>query len=160
MLWKALTKNPIFAVGILMLVILFFDLSRRGKLPAISRRVIPTSCRSATIMLKKRTPDTWDIQCQNNNMKITIHSQLNATKYSSFPQALYRELANNLKFISQNSLNESLERTLIVRVHVVHPQMKINAITEGKHLARLATLERPDFIAQHLKATVQVQRIQ
>lgn len=89
-------------------------------------------------------------------MTVTIHSQLDAEKYP-LPHALYRELANNLQFIARNSLNESLERTLIIRVHVIHSQMEINAITEGKDLAKLATLKRPEFIAEHLRATVQVQ---
>ena len=91
-------------------------------------------------------------------MAITIRSQQQVKNSSSLTRSLYRELANSLQFIASNALNESLERTLIVRVHLIHPMLEINAITEGKDLARLATIRRPEFIAQHLKATVQVQQ--
>ena len=91
-------------------------------------------------------------------MAITIRSQQQVKNSSSLPRSLYRELANSLQFIATNALNESLERTLIVRVHLIHPMLEINAITEGKDLARLATIRRPEFIAQHLKATVQIQQ--
>ena len=156
MFWKPLMKNPILAIGIIMVSILLFELSRRGILPLMSDKIIATSCKSALVMLKKRAPDTWKLECKNNNMTVTVHSQLDANKYP-LPKTLYRQLANNLQFIAQNSLSESLERTLIIRVHVIHPQMQINAITEGKDLIRLAALKRPEFITQHLKATVQVQ---
>ena len=156
MWWKSLTKYPAFTIGMLMVVILLFDLSRRGMLPTLPRQIIPSSCQSASVMLKKRIPETWRVQCENNNMTVTIHSQLEAKKYPHLSKVLYRELANNLQFIAQNGLNESLERTLIIRVHVIHPKMQINAITEGKHLAKLAGLDRPEFIAEHLKATVRV----
>ena len=156
MLWKSLTKNPVLIIGLLMVVILWFDLSRRGILPSFSDRFIATSCRSAGVMLEKRMPENWDVQCQDNNMAVTIQSPVKAPP-EQLAQVLYRELANDLHFIAQNSLHESLERTLIVRVRVVHPQMEVNAVTEGKELARMASLSEPSSIAQHLKATVQVQ---
>ena len=157
MLLKSLIKNPILVVGMLMMAIVLFDLSRRGILPLISERVIATSCKSARVMLDKRVPSTWTIQCENNNMAITIHSQLPQATNPQLTRNLYRELANKLKFIAQNALNESLERTLLVRVLIIHPQMEINAVTEGKDLAKLATLNEPKFVAEHLKTTVQVQ---
>ena len=156
MLWNPLIKNPILAIGILMISILLFDLSRRGILPLVSNKIIATSCKSVLVMLKKRTPRTWELKCKNNNMTVTIRSLLDS-KTHPLPDALYRELANNLQFIARNGLHESLERTLVIRVHVVHPQMEINAITEGKDLAKLANLTKAEFITEHLKATVQVQ---
>lgn len=157
MLWRSIIKNPILAIGVLMLAIVLMDLSRRGKLPLFSERLIATSCKSARVMLEKRIPGTWSVACENNNMTVAIQSQVEVKESSQLSKILYRELANDLQFIAQNSLNESLERTLMVRVHVTHPQMQINAITQGKDLAKLATITQPRLIAQHLKATVQVQ---
>ena len=160
MLWKIPIKNPVFSIGILMLVLVLFDLSRRGILPRFSEQVISKSCISANVMLKKRIPGTWFSECEDNNMVVTIHTQQKVVKKTDLSKVLYRELANHLQFIAKNTLNESLERTLTVRVHLIHPEMKINALTEGKYLAKLATIERPEFIAQHLKATVMVQEEQ
>ena len=157
MFWKPLMKNPILAIGIIMVAALLLDLSRRGILPFISEKIIATSCKSARVMLDKRAPDHWKTRCENNNMTVTIQSQVSATKYNLLTKTLYRELANHLQFVAKNTLNESLERTLIVRIHLIHPRMEINAITEGKDLAKLASMDQSKLIAQHLRNTVQVQ---
>jgi hypothetical protein len=41
-------------------------------------------------------------------------------------------------------------------VKIEHSKMEINAITEGKYVAKLATLNSPQAIIDHLKQTVQV----
>lgn len=108
-------------------------------------------------MLEKRVPATWDIECDADNLTVVIQTELKVAEAKNLKAALYRELANHLIFISKNTLNESLERTLMVRVHMVHPVMEINALTEGQYIAKLAYMKKPEFIANHLKATVQVQ---
>ncbi len=150
-------KKPILMIGIIFFSIFLFDLARKGKLPLISKKTIATSCRSAVVMLNKRIPATWKTDCKENNLTVTIRSKVSESDPKKLSTALYREMANNLVFISKNSLNESLERTFIVRVQSLHFSREINAITEGQYIARLATMTRPELIAEHLKATVQVQ---
>ena len=59
--------------------------------------------------------------------------------------------------IAKNSPYETLERVDIVSLRIENPQMEINAVTEGKFIVKLANLKSKKFLAEHLKATVQVQ---
>ena len=160
MLWKLPVKNPIFSLGILMMIIAFFDLSRRGLLPSFSQQLIPSSCKAALVMLDKRLPKNWKTQCDHNNMIVTIYSQVKTQKKRDLPRVLYRDLANKLQFIAQNTPPENLKQTLTVRITLHHSAMKINALTEGNDLVKLSTITESSLIAQHLKTTVQVQEQQ
>lgn len=150
-------KKPILLIGILFFTIFLLDLSRRGILPFRKGGIKATSCTSAVVMLNKRVPANWSTECNDNNLTVRILSSVKVNDPKDLSLALYRELANHLIFISKNSLNESLERTFIIRVQLIHKEKELNAITEGQYLAKMATLNRPNFIAQHLKSTVQVQ---
>lgn len=157
MLWKLPIKNPIFSLGILMMIIVFFDLARRGVIPSFYQQLIPSSCKSALVMLDKRLPKNWKTKCDRNNMSIIVHSQIKAAEKQDLPQILYRDLANKLQFVARNTPRENLERTLSVRLDINHPAMTIYAWTEGQNLAKLSTMTDPSLIAQHLKTTVKVQ---
>jgi len=159
MVWKSLIKYPVLIAGILLMTIFLFDLKKRGIFFSRADKLRATSCRSVLVMLDKRIPTTWSTECEKDNLAIEIKSSLDATKFKDkklLKPALYRELANNLIFIAKNSLNESLERVDLVRVHLEGPTLSINAVATGRDLARFATMKRPDFIAEHLKATVHV----
>ena len=60
------------------------------------------------------------------------------------------------KRIFSFSANEGLKIVFLVRFKLSHPKMIINAVTEGKFIVKLATLETPEHIMAHLKSTVQV----
>ena len=49
-----------------------------------------------------------------------------------------------------------LEKVMFVRFRLDHPKLQIDAVTEGKYIIKLATIENPEHIMAHLKATVQV----
>ncbi len=156
MLWKSLLNKPILAIGILLFTVFMLDLSRRGVLFK-NPKYIATSCKSAIVMLKKRSPDTWAIDCEKDVLVVQIESNLKTPDPKNLQPALYRELANNIIFISKNSLNESLERTPMVRIKMRHPKYDLNALAEGKYIAKLATMNRPEFIAEQLKNFVSTQ---
>jgi hypothetical protein len=46
---------------------------------------------------------------------------------------------------------------MFIRFRITHPDLTINAVTEGKFIVKLATLENAEHIMSHLKSTVQVQ---
>lgn len=157
---KALLKNPIFILGLLLLFIAYSDMNRRGIFKSRNESLTATSCRSALVMLDKRVAANWNNFCEGNNLAIEIESELKVQDFKTpneFKAALYRELANNLIFVARNTLNESLERTLFVRLRLKTDSLEINALSEGKNAAKFKTLKNPQIIAEHFKHTVSVQ---
>ena len=117
MITSKIFKKPILIIGILFMFI--FLAKHKDFFYKRFQKVQATSCRSAMVMLTKRAPKNWALECNDNNLRVIIKSKLLQENFKSeklFKTALYRELANHLKFISSNSLNESLERTLMIRV--------------------------------------------
>ena len=111
-------------------------------------------------MLNKRIPANWSTECSENTLKIIVEFVApNDKPILNLKQVLYRELANDLTFVSKNSLSESLERVSFVEMKINHPKLTINALGEGKHVEKLRTLTDPKFILDHLKATIQVQEV-
>jgi len=157
MLLNSLIKKPLLPIGILLMVLLLFHLNKKGLLFGSKDRYNPTSCRSVLVMLNKRIPGHWSTKCSKNNLEVVINSELTVKNPENLKRVLYRTLANSLKFIASNSLEESLERTYYVTVKLQHSKLKIIALTEGKDISKLKHMNNPEMIADHLKATVKVQ---
>jgi hypothetical protein len=160
MIVKSLLKKPILMIGILLMVIFIYDLKRRGIFFGRYQKLRATSCNSVLVMLNRRTPNTWKNSCRESTLTVKIQLELppeiKKAKDNLLRQYLYRELANNLIKIAKNSLNESLERTLSVHVRQQSERMDIDAVTEGRFIAKLATITDQKFIAEHLKNTVHI----
>jgi hypothetical protein len=160
MIVNSLLKKPILIIGILLMVIFIFDLRRRGIFFGRYQKLKATSCNSVLVMLNRRTPDTWKNSCKESTLtvaiQLTLPPKIKNAKDQVLRQYLYRELANNLIKIAKNSLNESLERTFSVHVKQRSQRMDIDAVTEGRFIAKLATISDPKFIAEHLKNTVHI----
>lgn len=164
MLLKSLIKNPVLSVGLLFFFIFMavYGQTFMEKMGWIDKdRLNPTSCRAVMVKFKKRIPANWQAWCEDNNLAVQI--QYPEEKDKKLPKEklcplVYREIANYLKTIASPTMtpNDNLERTDIVRLTLVHPQITIAAVTEGKYLAKLATITRPKLLAEHLKVTVQV----
>ncbi len=158
MVWKSLMKKPVLVIGIILFVLFLFDQKRRSY-PLLGNRILPTSCRAVVVKLEKRIPNNWQLECEKNNLAVTIESLVSMKDEANaalLKGVLYRDLANNLIFIAKNSPQETLERVFIVRIHQHHPKLIIDAVTEGKDISKFATLRDTQFISDHLKATVQV----
>lgn len=146
-------------MGVLLMIAFLLELNRRGMFSNRSALLKATSCRAVLQMLDKRVPATWSTSCEGNNIAIEIQKSLQGAQKMELvllKRILYRELANHLTFISRNSPNETLERVKFIRIKLIHAKMDITALTQGQHVAQMATLGDPKFIAEHLKATVNV----
>lgn len=124
--------------------------------------LIPTSCKAVRVKLDRRIPANWSSDCDGNNLMLVMNFA--EPKDKPIPEAelktvLYKTLANNLKSVALNSPGDNLERTDIVSVRLIHPRLTINAVSEGKYVVKLATMNDPTMIAEHLKVTVQVQEV-
>ncbi len=161
---KSLMKNPILAIGLLFMIIFFFQAGEKYNWWASRRqKLTPSSCKAVTVKLDRRIPANWSTACEGsdfNSLAITVKFPQEAdkklTKEDDIRKLIYRELANDLIRIAKNSPGDNLERTNIVRVRFIHPQRQIDAITEGRFLVKLQTMTDKNLIAQHLKVTVQV----
>jgi hypothetical protein len=158
---KFMMKNPLLMIGILFMAIFLMNLSGNNIFSRQSK-IKATSCNATLVMLNKRIPATWKTVCNDNNLEITINSSSLVEKLSDINKIrplFYRELANNLIFISKNSPIDSLERVFMVTLKMDSSKFKLSSVTEGKYLIRLRTLKSPKFIAEHLKSTVQTQEL-
>jgi hypothetical protein len=166
MILKTLIKNPALMIGILLMGIFVMDLHRRGILGTPREKLTPSSCKAVRVMLDRRIPASWKSDCEGqtfNNLSVDItfvapsDEALAKLEGNALRALLYRELANDLAVIARNSPSDNLERTDYIRVKLIHPKLEINALTEGRHIVKLATLTDPKLIAEHLKVTVKVQ---
>lgn len=169
---KSLMKNPMLVIGVLMMLIFLFQTGKKFNWWEMRRqKLMPSSCKAVLVKLNRRIPENWSTQCEGksyNNLAIEINypaeKQEEKLKEKQKSKALkqvrvllYREMANDLIAVAKNSPEDNLERTNIIRMKMIHPQMIINAITEGKYIVKLKTLTDKRLIAEHLKVTVQVQ---
>lgn len=168
MIIKYLMKKPMLAIGILMMVA-FISLSgkkfaQKMGLWDINERFNPTSCRALMVKLSRNIPANWNAKCEGNNLAIDINypSKKGETlAQEKLCELLYRQSANYLRLLADHRTTptDNLERTDIVRMRLAHPELTINFVTEGKYLAKLATMRSPQLISEHLKVTVQVQEV-
>lgn len=158
---KTLFKNPIFTLGLILMGLFLYQLYNDGKFPFFNReKLMPTSCSAVMANLNKRIPSNWKPSCEQGvlimKIELTPGKELGA---KALRELIVREMANNLFLIARYSPEENLERTPHVVVKIDHPKIAMNARTQGKTLARLATLTDQKLIAEHLKATVDTQII-
>lgn len=163
MIAKSLLKNPILMVGILMMAIFLWNLSSKyGWMTNRNEILKARSCNAVLVKLERRIAANWSAQCEKNSLAVEIDFVFDTSKLKNpndFKRIIYRELANNLVFVSKNSPADNLERTDYVRIRLKHKDLTVNALASGKHVAKFQTLTNPKIIAQHLQATVTVQEV-
>jgi len=167
-------------IGVLMMLIFVFQAGKKFNWWESRRqKLMPSSCKAVLVKLDRRIPQNWSTYCEGssyNNLAVEINYALEKeeniknkdskvtplSKEESIKKTralLYREMANDLISVAKNSPEDNLEKTDIIRFKLTHPQMVINAITEGKYIVKLKTLTDKRLIAEHLKVTVQVQEV-
>jgi hypothetical protein len=109
------------------------------------------------IRLEKKVPENWKVFCEGNNLAVEINEIAIAEKATNIKLLMYRQLANHMAYVARLATIDILEKVMFVRFRLTHPDLTINAVTEGKFIVKLATLENPEHIMTHLKSTVQVQ---
>jgi hypothetical protein len=157
MLWNSLMKKPILMIGIIMFSLFLYQVASKEKWGIFAnQKLISTSCRGVLVGLEKRIPQNWKVFCEGNNLAIEIQEIAIPEKANDIKILLYRQLANHMTHVAQISAVDILEKVMFVRFRLNHPEMEINAVTEGKFIVKLATLTNPEHIMSHLKTTVQV----
>ena len=164
MRFNVLMKNPILGVGILLCIILLFQLRQKGWMDSRRAKLTPSSCRALLVKLDRRIPANWKSRCEGrlfNNLaiEITMPDKIKLSNTKDLRAYLYRETANALIFVAKTSPSDNLERTDLVRLKLIHPKMKLNALSEGPFVAKLATLTNKKMIAHHIHSTVKTQEI-
>lgn len=157
MLWNSLMKKPVLMMGIIMFSLFIYQVASKEKWGIFANnKLIPTSCKAVLVGLEKRIPQNWKTYCEGNNLAVEIVEIAIPENADTLKSLMYRQLANHMAHVARISTVDILEKVLFVRFHVVHPKMTIDAVTEGKYIVKLATLENAEHIMTHLKTTVQV----
>lgn len=150
-------QKPILAIGMIMFGLFLFQVSREQKWGIFHNdKLRATSCNAVLTKLQRKIPDNWKVFCEGNNLAVEIKEISIPESATNLRSLMYRQLANHMSFVARSSHTDLLEKVFIVRFKVMHPKMTINAVTEGKFIVKLATLETPEHIMAHLKSTVQV----
>ncbi len=159
MIGQYLMKKPVLVIAALISVLFIMDMKRRGIWQQYKDRFVPSSCKAALVKLDRRLPGAhWKTSCDKNIMTVTIEhpGQTVPKELEKYKMLLYREMANALTFIAENSPSDNLERTDWVKLEYKHQKNQIDAITAGKFLVKLQTLKNPGLIAEHFKHTIKV----
>jgi hypothetical protein len=157
MLWNSLLKKPVLTMGILMFSLFLYQVAKQEKWGIFAnQKLIPSSCRGVLVGLEKRIPANWKVFCEGNNLAVEIQEVAIPEKATQVRTLLYRQLANHMSFVARLSQPDILEKVFFIRFKLEHSKLTIDAVTEGKFLVKLATLDLPEHIMAHLKSTVQV----
>lgn len=157
MLWNSLMKNPVLAIGVILFGLFISQVATKEKWGIFyNEKLTSTSCKAALVKIEKRVPANWKIFCEGNNLAVEITELAIPEKAANLQSLMYRQLANHMSFVARVSHPDLLEKVYIVRFRLTHPQMIINAVTEGKFIVKLVSLDNPEHIMTHLKSTVQV----
>ena len=157
MLWNSLLKNPILAIGLIMFGIFISQVVRNKEWGMFHNpKLTSSSCKGALVRIEKSAPGNWKVFCEGNNLAVEIKEVAIPEQAPNIKGLLYRQMANHMSFVARTSTTDILEKVDFVRFKLIHPKMEINAVTEGKYIVKLATLENAEHIMTHLKSTVQV----
>lgn len=159
MLWNSLMKNPVLTVGIILFGLFLYQVGKKEKWGIFHNdKLISTSCKAVVIQIEKRVPANWKVFCEGNNLAVLIDEIAVPPKAAHLESLMYRQLANHMSYVARATHADILEKVDFVRFRLSHEKMDINAVTEGKFIVKLATLETPEHIMTHLKSTVQVKQ--
>ncbi len=154
---KYLMEKPVLALGLLMFGLFIYQVSSDQKWSIFQNdKFLTTSCKGVLVRLEKKVPANWKLLCEGNNLAVIIDEIAVPPGATNLKTLLYRQLANHMSFVARNSHTDILEKVMFVRFKLIHQKLTINAVTEGKFIVKLSTLEAAEHIMTHLKSTVQV----
>lgn len=150
-------QKPVLAIGLLMFGLFIYQVASDQKWGIFHNdKLIATSCKAVLVRLEKKIPDNWNVFCEGNNLAVEIKEVVVPADATNLRALMYRQLANHMSFVARSSHSDILEKVFFVRFKLTHPKMVINAVTEGKFIVKLSTLETPEHVMTHLQSTVQV----
>jgi hypothetical protein len=141
-----------------MVVVLMLELSRRGVFN--SERFQTTSCHGALPRLRSdASPPFESFECKGNNLKVTYNSEVKININKQNIALLYKDLANKFTFLSEKVPSDFVAEIDIVSIKLIHSQVVINAVAEGKNLYSMKIARNKGELARVFKDKVQVQEI-
>ena len=150
-------EKPVLAIGIILMGLFLYQVARDQKWGIFyNEKLIATSCKAELVKIQKKVPENWKTFCEGNNLAVEIKELGIPAGATNLNSLMYRQLANHMSYVARISHSDILEKVDFVRFRLSHDKMVINAVTEGKFIVKLATLESPEHIMAHLKSTVQV----
>lgn len=150
-------KKPVLAMGVVMFALFIHQVIKGEKWGVLhNQKLISNSCKGALIPLVKRIPNNWQAMCEGNNLAVVVREVAIPPKAPNLQKLMYRQLANHMTYVARSSPVDILEKVDFVRFKMIHNGMTIDAVTEGKHIVKLATLDVPEHIMGHLQTSVQV----
>ncbi len=169
---KLMSKSPVLGIGILMMGIWLVSLTDFGKFLDRTEKLRPDSCRSSLVMLNKRMPESWKTTCIGLDLVVEVEIDISnkiipsnppdiVAEEKKYKQLLYRELANNLIFIANNSLSDSMNRVRFVVVSLKSEKLDVEGISRGSDIIKLIDMDinNKKLIEEHLKTTVKVKEV-
>jgi hypothetical protein len=150
-------KKPVLAIGLILFGLFIYQVAQDKKWGIFhNEKLTSTSCKAVVLKLEKAIPANWKSFCEGNNLAVEIKEVGIPPATPNLRSLMYRQLANHMSFVARSTHADILEKVFFVRFKLMHSKMEINAVTEGKFIVKLATLETPQHIMTHLESTVQV----
>ncbi len=117
-----------------------------------------TPCIAGLVKLETKVEKNWKLECIENNLKvkITIEDPPNLKDINKKRTYFFRELANQLVFISKNTPEANLENVNSVHIIFSSKTYEVEALTKGESLSKFRYFSGPESIKEHLKNTVKV----
>ena len=155
-------KKPILSIGILFFIIFLFQLKKTGYFERRSRVYYAASCTSLTVKLKRVAPKEWKIDCsghfaeRTDTLEVSIELPLIKDPKLTAQSYVYREMANHLLFISQNSPIDNLEKLSWVKISLNYKGNQADGVVKGIALSKMRTLKSQQSLMGYLKSSVSV----
>ena len=152
-------EKPVLMIGIILFGLFIHQVATKEQWSIFkNEKLLSSTCRAALVRIDKHIPGNWKTECEGNNLAVIIQEDIK-TDEKNLQMVMYRQLANHMTHLAKISQIDMVEKLMFVRFKLIHPELTINAVTEGQYIVKLATLEDPELIRSHFKSTVQVQEV-
>jgi hypothetical protein len=150
-----LLKYPVIVAVALMF---YLYLNPKNEIKRRRQLLEGTACMAGLVKLERKVEKNWKLECIENNLKVEISIQdpPNPKDISKKRAYFFRELANQLVFISKNTPEANLENVKSIHVIFSSETFMVEALSKGDSLSKLRYLMGPESIKEHLKNTVKI----
>jgi len=146
------------------MAIFLFQLRDKGFFTKRANSMIPTSCKSVMVRLAKYMNESWEMKCNGNNLLIETYVDPKVIDYKlrdpkALREKMYKALANSYSSVSRYSAEDSLSRTNIISLRLIHPFLTLNSMSEGKHVVNIKNMKNLSNLSRHFEQTIRVQEV-
>ncbi len=160
MIWQRAMKYPVLVIGVVLFGIFLSDPKTEIWWDKVQRRYKPSTCDAVMSRTEKKTPIGWKMACPTiHKLVVDIPVMSDIKHYNQLRVIMYKSLANHLTKFSQISNPETVIRLQKLQINLVHKDLKIESITDGKSVIEFLKLKKQEDIIRHLKHTVKVKEV-